>query len=73
MNALMFYILHPYVLKIVFKICNYIHLPFGQYAKYPIAIILIIINYVTTYIIVRLYLAFKFEFSKIFIKIDDTK
>ena len=73
MNALMFYILHPYVLKIVFKLCNYMHMPFGQYTKYPIAIILIIINYVITYIIVRLYLAFKFEFSKIFIKIGDTK
>ena len=30
MNALMFYILHPYVLKIVFKLCNYMHMPFGQ-------------------------------------------
>lgn len=54
-NALMFYILHPYVLKIVFRLSSYIYKSSIDYLDYLIAIIFLIINFIVTFILVKAY------------------
>ncbi len=51
-NALVFYLLHPYILRIIYKISNKIYTRSIMYVDYIVGIIFLFINFIVTYIVI---------------------
>ncbi len=51
-NALVFYLLHPYILRIIYKISNKIYTRSIMYVDYIVGIIFLFINFIITYVVI---------------------
>ena len=54
-HALLFYLLHPYILKIIFRVTDKIYPKSIMYLDYPVSILILLINFTCTYIIIKIY------------------
>ncbi len=54
-HALLFYLLHPYILKIIFRVTDKIYPKSIMYLDYPVSILILLINFICTYIIIKIY------------------
>ena len=57
-NALLFYLFHPYIIRIVYRLSNKIYNTSIQYLDYIIGLLFLLVNFIVTYIVVYVYKKF---------------